>query len=733
MSTEQDEMSPIEWSTVIDDDAEISTQLSEDSVEDDLGPEGIIARAMDRYEDRGSQRSMASAIARLYNEGGVGLLEAGTGVGKSLGYLVPALRWAALNKERTVVSTNTINLQEQLVGKDLPFLREAFISEQPVRFALLKGWRNYLCKLRLSQVGSLGPSLIEDGYSHTLTEIINWAQTTEEGSLTTLPVQPHPDLWDEISAEPDLCTRQKCAHFQDCFLFKARREALQADVVVVNHHLLMSDLAVRRAQGNWDDNAVIPQYSRVVIDEGHHLEDAASAHLGSSTTRRALQRLFGRLDRRGRGLIITLIELLSGKDDLLSQASLDIVNQNIVPSLKAAKERGELLFNMLLTALQENGQPVLRLTDDFMRHPVWGNGLHIALSDLLREIQNLSGALARVRDRLEGGEKREDKVVSIINELRGVIRRLESAGEALRLGLRPPVDAEESVRWIEIKGREGNVGVSSVPIDLAPILRENLFDQVKTAIVTSATLAADGKFDFVAQRLGLKDSTQETFAAEFASPFNYRSQAIIALPTDVEPPNLNPEAHAASVIRIVHDIARASRGGVFVLFTSHRDVRSTANALRANGLDAEFPVLVHGEESREMLLDSFKRSENAILLGTSSYWEGVDVPGTALRALVISRLPFRVPSEPVTAAQCEAITARGGNSFAEYMLPHASLRLKQGFGRLIRSATDRGVVVIADPRATTKQYGRELVRELPPAVRVKGSWKQILPQIKAFY
>ena len=315
------------------------TLLDPEAIAHDLGPGGAIAGAMRQYEDRPSQRDMAAMIATLYNGGGVGLLEAGTGVGKSLGYLLPALRWAATNKQRTVVSTNTINLQEQLVRKDLPFLAQALGDAQPVRFALLKGWRNYLCLLRLEQAKLLGPTLLDEDVCNDLDRLSLWAEESEDGSLSSLPSPPRSEVWDEVSAEPDLCIRNACPHFQRCFVFKARREAAQADVVVVNHHLLMSDVAVRRVQGNWDEVAVIPPYSRLVIDEGHHLEDAASAHLGASVTRRTLQRLFARLDRLGRGLVVTLIERLSAKSDLLSVASLDVVNQRIVPSVRAARRK----------------------------------------------------------------------------------------------------------------------------------------------------------------------------------------------------------------------------------------------------------------------------------------------------------------------------------------------------------------------------------------------------------
>jgi len=710
----------------------VSDPLDTAAVAADLGPSGAIAEAMRRFEDRPSQRALAATVAGLYNTGGVGLLEAGTGVGKSLAYLVPALRWAARNGERTVVSTNTINLQEQLVRKDLPFLREALGDEQPVRFALLKGWRNYLCRLRLEQAVLLGPALVQDDTGAAIERIRVWSETTDDGTLSSLPTQPSTEVWDEVAAEPDLCTRNACPHFQTCFLFRARREAAQADVVVVNHHLLMSDVAVRRAAGNWADAAVLPPYGRLVVDEGHHLEDAASAHLGAATTRRALQRLFSRLDRRGRGLVAALLERLSSSDDLLSVASRDVVTARIVPAVRGAREKGDLVFDLLQTVLTESGAPVLRLGDAFAAHPVWKGGLHLALTDLLRELRALGESLDLVADRLNAGDRRDDTISALVAELRGVARRLDGSADALMIALRPAAGEAPMVRWIELRGREGNVAVSAAPLDLAQILRDDLFRRVRTAVVTSATLATGGRFDFLARRLGVDALDGGPLTASFASPFDYGSQCLLALPTDVTAPNMDPAAHFDSVLRIVRDVVNASGGGVFALFTSHRDVRAAAERLRGEGLDARVPLLVHGEDGRDALLARFRAAGNAVLLGTASYWEGVDVPGHALRALVIARLPFRVPSEPVTAAQCEAIEARGGNAFAEYMLPHAALRLKQGFGRLIRTASDRGVIVIADPRVLSKGYGASLLDALPPARRLAAPWATIARHLHRF-
>jgi ATP-dependent DNA helicase DinG len=706
-------------------------QLDLDEIDALLGPGGAIAAAHGRYEDRPTQRAYARAIAKLYNTGGIGLLEAGTGVGKSLGYLVPALRWAAANGERTVVSTNTINLQEQLVGKDLPFLQGA-MTDQPVRFALLKGWRNYLCLLRLEQARGAGATLFEDGTGADLDMVAAWAEGTTDGSLSDLASPPRGEVWDEVAAEPDLCLRLQCPHFDRCFVFSARRRAAQADVVVVNHHLLLADLAVRRSSQNWEEAAVLPPFTRLIVDEGHHLEDAAASHLGASVTRRGVQRLFARLERRGRGLLPTLAQRLGTRKDLLSVASLDLVHAKLIPSALAARDKGGTVFDLLDGVLDEAGVPVMRLTTAFDEHPVWRAGLEAALDDLLRELTLLSENLRLIRERMETDERLLDVNATLLGELRGVTRRLDLAGDALRQALRPSGKAK-TVRWLEVRGKERNVVTTAVPLDLAPILREDLFRRVETTIVTSATLATEGRFDFMKKRLGLTESDVEPEAAVHASPFDYRSQALLAVPLDVPAPNVNGEAHFAAVIHALRSLAGASGGGVFALFTSHRDVREAARVLRGGELQGGLLLLVHGEDSRDTLLRRFRDAGNAVLLGTASFWEGVDVPGEALRALLLAKLPFRVPTDPLTAAHCEAIEARGGDPFQEYMLPHAALRLKQGFGRLIRTRDDRGVVLLMDSRAASKRYGEELLDGLPPAQRIMAPWEEVERAIRRFY
>ncbi len=716
------------------------------SIERDFGPDGPLAKGFGAYESRDGQRDMAVTIARTYADGGVALLEAGTGVGKSMAYLVPALRWAAANKERTVVSTNTITLQEQLFAKDLPLLAD-LLSDQPVRFALLKGWRNYLCLSRLAQAEAGSASLFEAPQREELATLVEWSKVTKDGSLSDLATPPRPDVWDEVAAEGDLCTRLKCPHFDACFVFKARRVAATADVVVVNHSLLLADIAVRRASQNWAEAAVLPAYSHLVVDEGHHLEDAAANHLGSSVSNRAVSKLLNRLERRGgreaKGLLPTLETRLMARGDLLSVASLDLLRARLRPALENARGDAAQLFDRIAIWLQESSLATIRLTPDLHTEAVWRDGLQAALKNLMVALESIGENLRLIRERLETEDERDEALLSLLQELRGVGSRTSAHVDALRATLDPPDEALGFVRWAEIRGRSDGGGMRgnstptvllySVPLDLAPILREDLFGRLSSTVVTSATLTADAKFNFLLGRLGLDEAETNVETALFPSPFDYASNALLIVPNDTPAPNLDPMGHQRAVVSHVLDVAAASDGGLFVLATSHRDVKALSAALRGPAAANGWPLLVHGEDGRDTLLRRFRESGRAILIGTATFWEGVDVPGHALRGLIINKLPFRVPSEPMVAAQCDAIEARGGNPFMEYMLPHATLRLKQGVGRLIRTATDRGVIVLDDVRVVTKHYGRSVLDALPPAQRVLGPWASAERRIAAFY
>ncbi|HEU5219488.1 MAG TPA: helicase C-terminal domain-containing protein [Gemmatimonadales bacterium] len=698
-----------------------------------LGARGPIAARLGAFEDRQGQRDMAAHVADAYNDGGVVLLEAGTGIGKSFAYLVPALAWARANGERTVVSTNTINLQEQLVGKDLPLLRDALADEAHTpSFALLKGWRNYLCLARLGNAMGAQQSLLEPEKLGELLGLSEWASRTADGTLGDLVVQPSSEVWDEVAAEPDLCPRLRCPHFDRCFLFKAKRHAAEADVVVVNHHLLSADLAVRGAQDNWEEAAVLPPYQRLVLDEGHHLEDVAAGHLGAQVTTRGVRRLLGRFERNGKGLLPTLGHELRSQMDLLSRASLDLLTQRLLPALMDARRGAEAMFQRMHALLERSGSPY-RLDADFIGAPIWSEGLAAELDLTLAAFRRMRDDVETIADRMSQGEMSERRT-QILGELRGVVRRLEAVSDSLNRTLRPAAGGDPTVRWIERTGPKGlALSLSAVPLDLAPVLREMLFDRVKTVVITSATLAAGGEFGFLESRVGLAAEPSPVTVREILpSPFNYAEQCLFGIPNDLPDPREDEPAHDSCVVRAITELAWASDGGMFALFTSHAALRRAAAELKAS-LPPRWPILVQGDGNRDLLLRRFREAGNAILLGTDSFWEGVDVPGRALRVLLICKLPFKVPSEPLTAARLERLAEQGEDGFMGYLLPHAALKLKQGFGRLIRTRSDAGVVILLDRRVVVKRYGPLLLSGLPRAERIMGTWVEVLTKCEDFF
>ena len=708
------------------------------AVEAELAPGGTLSRWHVGYEDRPTQRAMAALIAETYNDGGITLAEAGTGTGKSVAYLLPAIRWAVLNRERTVVSTNTINLQEQLVGKDLPLLRRAL--GEPFRFALVKGRRNYVSIRRAHLAAAAERSLFGDAERAELGAILDWLKRTRDGSLQDLPFTPSPEVWDEVASESDVCLRAKCQHFEACFYQRARRDAATADVLVVNHHLLFSDLAVRRAQDNYTAPAVLPPYRRVVLDEAHNLEEAATAHLGANVSRRGIERLLARLDRRGRGVLQAVeAALLAGGSDLLQQDALDRIAQQLRPGVEQAQRRAAELFAQLEARVARADEGVLRL-DDGEKDAATSDGAAAdeALDSLVLVLTELAAGLDALRERIELDSGWRSALEEQLLEIEAAADRIRAAVEALRMALVPGRDRIPLVRWLERRGgggaKEPNVLARAAPIDLSDALRDALFDRVDSAILTSATLATRDGFDFLRSRLGLSGGGVRVREALFESPFDYGAQTRIVIPTDIpEPRGENHAPFDFATAEVVEDLVGMSDGGVFVLFTSYRSLRAVAAELRRRGVDGRWPLFVQGEAPRSRLVQSFAASGRGVLLGVASFWEGVDVPGEPLRGLVLAKLPFKVPSEPLTAARVEAIERDGGNAFYEYMLPQAALRLKQGFGRLIRSRADRGVVVLLDRRVVTRSYGRYFLESLPPAPVQTGSWNDLRTRVQAFY
>jgi len=708
--------------------------LAAEELEQLLSPEGALAGLHSGYEDRPGQREMLREVVGRFNEGGVAILEAGTGTGKSLAYLIPAAMWAKENGQRTIVSTNTINLQEQLAKKDLPLVQK-LVGD--VRWTLVKGRGNYVSIRRALLAAESQVSLFEEDRSGEMARLLEWMGNTEDGSLSDLPFSPAEDTWDEVKSDPDICLRSRCPHFQQCFYQQSRRRAAGADLLIVNHHLLFTDLAVRRATQNYTQSAVLPAYRHVILDEAHNVEDAATSHLGVEVTRRGLFRALSRLDRRGRGILTAVHEALGATSE--GPELRTRIENRVRPALSRALATMEGLVERI-EPLAPAEEGAVRLGPSGIGEPAESTEVQEALSGTLAAFGTLERELGELRARLEIVEELADRLEGRILDLRSIERRLAAAGHGLRLVLAPGDEAGAYVRWLDSRGRgrQANLVLGAAPIALGDMLRESLFAQAESSVLTSATLSTRKTFDFLKSRLGLAheeteedDDPLEVTERIIMSPFDFASNTLLCIPTDLPSPERGDPDFQEATARIVIELAEMTGGGIFVLFTSHRALRAVAGLLRQAELS--WPLYVQGEGDRFRILEGFVEARHGILLGTTSFWEGVDVPGEPLRGLVIQKLPFRVPTEPITAARMEAIEAAGGDSFRDFMLPQAAIRLKQGFGRLIRSHTDRGAVLVLDDRIVTKRYGRYLRDSLPDAPLVKGAWTDVRRRLEAFY
>jgi ATP-dependent DNA helicase DinG len=716
--------------------------LDIEAIEDLIGPDGPLVDRHPRYEDRPGQRAMLRLVAERFNEGGVAIIEAGTGTGKSLAYLMPAAAWALQNGERTVISTNTINLQEQLHNKDLPLVRD--LMGEDVDWALVKGRGNYISIRRARLAAETAPLLFEDDRADELDALLDWIDRTDDGSLADLTFVPSDDVWDEVRSDPDICLRTRCPYFQACFYQRSRRTAASARLLIANHHLLFTDLSVRMATRNYSGSAVLPAYRHLILDEAHNIEDAATSHMGLEATRLGMFRLLARLDRRGRGILAAVQEALAGGSGKTEATDLrSRIEERVRPAVDEARAQLTLFLDAMEPLLPIDAVGAARIGTVDFPEPVARTAVRERLDGLVIAFRGLEAEVRNVREALDRDEALSEGLEGRVLDLRSAERRLGGSVLALRTVLDPEEGEDRFVRWLEWRGRprkgRRNLVMASAPIELGGMLRDGLFEKTDTVVLSSATLAARDSFAFLRSRVGLSpeeldqsEVMQEVIEAIIPSPFDFRTQTILGVPTDLPDVNSPGDALEEATARIVGEMAGISDGGLFVLFTSYRALRRVAELLRADG-GLPWPLFVQGEDGRACLLEGFVASGSGILLGTASFWEGVDVPGRPLRGLVIQRLPFRVPTEPVTAARVEAIEKRGGNAFWDFALPLAALRLKQGFGRLVRSHDDRGSVVILDDRILRKRYGAYLRDSLPPAPLTKGPWSEVSQALRLFH
>jgi ATP-dependent DNA helicase DinG len=632
-------------------------------VEEILGRGGRFEQVFPEYEYRPQQLEMAEIITRALQERRHCMVEAGTGVGKTVAYLLPAVLHSQSGGP-VVVSTHTINLQGQLVGKDIPLMQQV-ISDPPFSAVQLKGRANYLCLHELDLAGG-DPSLFEDP---GLERIREWAAVTQTGDVAELDFSF--PFWHEICSNQDTCRRQECQYHQErCLYYRMRSRAAEADIIVVNHSLYFVDLALRILEPR---NAMLPKHSAVIMDEAHHLEDVAGKTFGVEFTNYRIPSFLNRVRRR-RDIAVT-----SGELNMIDAAN------SMVFELFSRVPKQEFFFDDALDeARREQANALVGELVTML------DGLNTQLGD-----QETEGK-EQLKERIDGFRRMLGRMRDDLGDI-----FFREHGESFRWCNKPS------------SGKFVNCCLHLTPINVSDILQEHLFGRLDTAVLTSATLSNSGGFNYIRSRIGVPEDSLESI---LGSPFDFMEQALLYVPNDLPEPSEKWE-YADLLAERIGDIVRISQGRAFLLFTSYRMMNGVYDRLKDT---LPFRLLKQGEMSNDRLLGEFRDSEDACLFGVHSFWEGVDVKGERLSCVVIDKLPFAVPDSPINRARCDAITDAGGNWFREYAMPQALIRLKQGFGRLIRTKVDHGVVCILDSRIHKKYYGREFLRYLP---RCRGTMK----------
>lgn len=683
-------------------------------IEDTFSPDGPIAGNLENYELRAGQKEMAEAVYQGFAQSCISVIEAGTGTGKTLAYLIPALFFSIASNQPVVISTRTINLQEQIVYKDIPLVKKSL----PEQFTavLVKGWGNYLCLRRLRQL-EVSPEFFTADELKCFTKLQAWAKTTSTGDVTDVDFHLEQGMWDKVRADYSVCIGRRCPWYDDCFFFLSREKVKKADLLITNHALLFSYIAGLRRNPN-GSSLILPRFEHLILDEAHHLEDVASDFLGEEASSSDYFKILDALFKPREGKETGLLARLRNQDlpPSIQKRVRSLLDSYCIPRVQQLREMGGDFFYRIshLPGFKFSSDCVRLKAGFFEKAGIKSD----VLTNFIKSLNEYKKKLATLQE--EGAGQLEDAGI----EITGVIIRLEKFRDALvRIW-----NAEEEglIYSLEYNRRPSKVFVrfKSYPLSVSDVLYEEVFNRMQTTVLTSATLSVGRNFSYLKKRLGLDRFDDDFLITRIIdSPFDFEKQALLAVPGDI--PLALEDSFLPIIIPHLFKLITIMEGRTFILFTSYKMLRECAKLLRERMKDQSFNLLVQGESSRSRLLEKFKDEDHSVLLGTDSFWEGVDVPGRDLECVVIMKLPFMVPTDPITQARAEYIKKSGRNPFYEYHLPHAVIRFKQGFGRLIRNSRDRGIIVSLDRRLLERRYGKTFFESLPKCRVLKGSFAGI--------
>lgn len=682
---------------------------------------GPLEKISEYFEERPVQIELLKKIAYTFNTNSLGVFEAGTGVGKSYAYLIPAFLWAIENKERVIISTGTINLQQQLCEKDIPAVEK--IIGKPIKYILMKGRQNYICLRRLNDVASV-LDLFEDE-TDEMKQIAQWAANSPTGSKSDLSFMPSENVWTKVNSESDACMGLRCPYHNDCFVMKVRKEAAGANLIVVNHHLLFADIESRMNGTGYDEPAVLPPYRRIIFDEAHGIENAATSFFSESVSRFKINKLINQMYRKRKnsesGHLCSLAILSSNEEKASEAYDVTAAIKNSIHNLEIAA--GDLIQNEYTKRLYEG------TARDF--------------GPVLVAVGNLANDLGRfteiVRVVMEGVDE-DDKDAPCYWESKIILRRLEAYVILLKnFGIWD--EKREDVFWLQKKrlppdmvkdgGNPEYIIFNQTPLDISSLMNTGVYEPMCSVVCTSATLRTGRDFSYWMKRTGVTFAERErVLCSDFPSPFPYEKNMLLAIPKDAPTPD--SMEYQQWIEMAIPRLITAAEGRTLVLFTSYESLKSAHRSTCALLRGFKGRIMKQGDDDSSKLLDAFRKEKESVLFATDSFWQGVDIPGDSLSQVIIVKLPFTVPNDPVFVARSEAIEKRGGNSFMELSVPEAVIKFRQGIGRLIRRTDDKGVVVVLDRRIVEKRYGSIFIASIPECKKMYEPLSIITEKITHF-